>query len=341
MKRKRGILLINIGTPDDPTVPAVRRYLREFLSDPRVLTMPALLRWFLVNVVIVPFRAPKSTLAYLKIWTKEGSPLMVNSLACARKLQIALPGDIVEVAMRYGTPSIKSATEKLIQAGVTELIAVPLFPQFSEAATASAMAEFQTTVNSLKFLGSSRSISDFYTHPDFIAAQVELIRNQFGVFKPDHVLMSYHGLPESHMKAADRSGGKHCLVQAHCCDQIVEANRYCYRAQSYATSRAIAESLVLSPTQWSVSFQSRLGRDPWIQPFTDVVLGDLFRKGVRRLMVVCPSFVADCLETVEEIGMRARDDWQKLGGEDFAYVSCVNDHDRFIQCLVQLVNTTT
>lgn len=337
MTLKRGILLINIGTPEAPTVPAVRRYLREFLSDPRVLTMPALLRWFLVNVVIVPFRAPKSTHAYQKIWTRAGSPLMVNSVACADKLRKALPSDDVMVAMRYGSPSIRDVVETLSLAGAKELIAVPMFPQFSEAATASAMAEFQKAIKEAGWEGPSRVVSDFYDQPEFISAQADVIRKAMTEFKPDYILMSYHGLPESHMKASDLSG-EHCLRAPSCCDQIVDVNRYCYRAQSYATSRALAKVLGLTADKWSVSFQSRLGREPWIQPFTDVVLGELYNKGVRRLMVVCPSFVADCLETIEEIGIRARDDWKALGGEGFMHVPCVNDHDEFIQGLVRLTS---
>lgn len=179
-------------------------------------------------------------------------------------------------------------------------------------------------------------ISDFYELPEFVAAQADVIRKKMMEFKPDHILMSYHGLPESHMKTADLSGGEHCLRSATCCDQMIEVNRYCYRAQSYATSRALAKELKLNAGEWSVSFQSRLGREPWIQPFTDVVLSELYRKGVRRLMVVCPSFVADCLETVEEIGIRARDDWKALGGEAFMHAPCVNDHDLFVQGLVRL-----
>ena len=338
MTLKRGILLINIGTPESPTVPAVRRYLREFLSDPRVLTMPALMRWFLVNFVIVPFRAPKSTHAYQKIWTKAGSPLMVHSVACAAKLRKALPTDDVMVAMRYGSPSIRDVVDTLSLAGAKELIAVPMFPQFSEAATASAMAEFRKATKKAGWEGPARVVSDFYEQPEFIAAQADVIREKMAAFKPDHILMSYHGLPESHMKAADLSGGEHCLKSSTCCDQIGEVNRYCYRAQSYATSRALAKVLSLSTEQWSVSFQSRLGREPWIQPFTDVVLGELYKKGVRRLMVVCPSFVADCLETVEEIGIRARDDWKALGGEAFMHAPCVNDHDTFIKGLVRLTH---
>lgn len=336
MALKRGILLINVGTPDSPTVPAVRRYLREFLSDPRVLTMPAIVRWFLVNFVIVPFRAPKSTKAYQKIWTDQGSPLLVNSQNCARKLQRVLTDDVVAVAMRYGKPSIETVTKKLVDSGARELIAVPMFPQFSEAATASAAVKFAEVTKKLGWAGPARVVDDFYVQPDFIASQAQIMRPRMASFKPDHILMSYHGLPESHMKAADKTGGKHCLMSKNCCEQIVESNRHCYRAQSYATSRALARELSLKPDEWSVSFQSRLGREPWIQPFTDVVLGELYQKGVRRLMVVCPSFVADCLETVEEIGIRARADWHALGGEAFDFIPCVNDHERFIDGLVAL-----
>ncbi len=337
----RGILLINIGTPESPTVPAVRRYLREFLSDRRVLNMPWIIRWFLVNIIIVPFRAAKSTRAYLSVWTKDGSPLMVHSQRCAEKLQLKLPQDRVAVAMRYGSPSIQTVMESMMRSGVDELIALPMFPQFSEAATASAIAEFERVIkkNKTKWQGKTKIIGDFYVDPGFIDAQAQLVRERIESFKPDHLLMSYHGLPENHVQATDRSSNRdHCLVKGNCCVKICDENRNCYRAQSFATSHALADTLGLPQDKWSVSFQSRLGRTPWIQPFTDVVIPELYQKGVRRLMVVCPSFVADCLETVEEIGIRARADWRTLGSEDFSLVPCVNEDDRFIDALVKLVN---
>lgn len=337
----RGILLINIGTPESPTVPAVRRYLREFLSDPRVLNMPWIIRWFLVNIIIVPFRAAKSTRAYQSVWTKEGSPLMVHSQRCAEKLQLKLPQDKVAVAMRYGSPSIQAVMESMMRSGVDELIALPMFPQFSEAATASAIAEFERVIkkNKTTWQGKTKIIGDFYVDPGFINAQAQLVRERIESFKPDHLLMSYHGLPENHVQATDRSSNRdHCLIKENCCVKICDANRSCYRAQSFATSHALADTLGLPQDKWSVSFQSRLGRTPWIQPFTDVVIPELYQKGVRRLMVVCPSFVADCLETVEEIGIRARADWRTLGSEDFSLVPCVNEDDRFIDALVKLVN---
>jgi ferrochelatase len=338
--QKRGVLLINIGTPSDLTVKSVRRYLRQFLSDPRVLTMPSVVRFFLVNFVIVPFRAPKSLEAYRAVWTKDGSPLMALSQKLQAKVQSIFQSDVVRIAMRYEEPSIEQVMVDMREQGVTEIIAIPLFPQFSEAATGSAIAEVNRTYKTI--FGPSSSVQmkvtpDFYDQSQFIEAQVERIRSEMTSFKSDHILMSYHGLPESHVQATDLSK-EHCLKSNTCCAAIVKANSQCYRAQSYATSRAIAKSLGVGDDFYTVSFQSRLGRTPWIRPFTDEIIHELIARGVRRLLVVCPSFVVDCLETLEEIAIRCREDWTSAGGEDFRFVPCVNDSDKFMESVKDLVS---
>lgn len=337
---KRLILLINIGTPDEPTVPAVRRYLTEFLSDPKVLTMPAILRWLLVRLIIVPFRSPKSTEAYKKVWTERGSPLLFHSEDLAAEVQKLLPNDIVRIAMRYGGRSIKEALDDAKKKQFTEIVAVPLFPQYSEAATGSALEEVRHVVQKQNISLPIKVASDFYEQTGFIKAQSRLVLEAMSFFKPDHLLMSYHGLPESHVEATDPTKS-HCLKSKSCCDSICPANRLCYRAQSYATSRSLAKELGFGSDQYSVSFQSRLGKQPWIKPFTDLIIQDLRKRGFKRLLVVCPSFVADCLETIEEIGIRCKEDWKAIGGEDLHLVSCVNGSPDFAKAVVELADAAS
>jgi ferrochelatase len=335
-KGKTGVLLVNVGTPNSANVSDVRRYLREFLSDGRVLTIPGWLRWILVNLIIVPFRAPKSAHAYKSIWTKEGSPLLVNSLAMAQQLQKRLgDGCVVKLAMRYAEPNLKETLAFLLdQQKVEELVVVPLYPQYSSSATGTATARVQELLAQRPVIPAVRVVGDFFLDDGFIAAQGEIAKERLNEFKADHVLMSYHGLPESHVQDATQG---HCFSNPNCCDQITLKNRFCYRAQCFATSRRLAAYLSLSASQYSVSFQSRLGRTPWIKPYTDLILADLHAKGVRRLAVMVPSFVADCLETIEEIGDRARADWKSLGGEDFALIPCVNADPRWVDALATLI----
>jgi len=335
---KRLILLVNVGTPDSPAVQDVRKYLKQFLSDPKVLTIPAFFRWLLLRLVILPFRSPKSAHAYQQIWTDKGSPLLCFSQDLSKKVQYKHPKDLVTIGMRYGSPSIESAILQASKLGVNEIVAVPLFPQFSDAATGSAVAEVQRQVS--RHLGSLplKFSGDFYEHPKFISAQGHLIRAEMAHFSPDHILMSYHGLPESHVKATDLSGA-HCLAQKNCCETLSAVNNKCYRAQSFATSRALARFLKIDASFYSVSFQSRLGRTPWIQPFTDKIIADLRQRGIKRLLVVCPSFVSDCLETLEEIGMRCKEDWLALGGEELRLVPCANSAEDMVDCISDLMNT--
>jgi protoporphyrin/coproporphyrin ferrochelatase len=334
-KEPTGVLLVNVGTPDGPDVPAVRRYLREFLTDKRVLTIPKFLRWLLVHLIIAPFRGPKSAHAYKSIWTKDGSPLLVHGKALASALEAQLgDGYVVRLAMRYGKPSVQSVLNELLdQHRVERLVVVPLYPQYSSSATGTAIEKVQEILGKRTVIPSVHVVGDFFDHEGFVTAQAEIARENLSEFKADHVLMSYHGLPESHVKATTAG---YCLTQPQCCDKIGSHNRFCYRAQAFATSRSIAEKLGLKSDEYSVAFQSRLGRTPWIKPFTDMILSDLYERGVRRLAVTVPSFVADCLETIEEIGFRARDDWRDLGGEDFLLIPCVNSDPRWVKALADL-----
>jgi ferrochelatase len=330
-----GLLLCNLGTPDAPTPRAVRRYLREFLSDPRVLDMNPVGRALLLNLVILPLRPRKSAEAYSKIWTERGSPLLVHGEALAAAVRARLGSDwVVELGMRYGQPGIAAALARLRAAGVARVVVLPLYPQYATSTTAS-------TVDQVRRLAAPSGealafVDPFYDHPAFLDAFASVGRPVLEAEAPDHVLMSFHGLPERHLRKADASG-RHCLVAADCCDRIGPANRDCYRAHCLATARALAGRLGLADGGWSVSFQSRLGRTPWIRPYTDVTIAGLAAQGKRRLVVFCPAFVADCLETLEEIGIRAREQFLAAGGERLALVPSLNAHPAWVDAIIRIV----
>lgn len=330
---KRGILLINLGTPDDATTPAVRRYLKEFLHDPRVIDIPAIWRWVLVNVLILPFRSKKSAHAYQKIWLpKHGSPLLKNMQDLTHALQEKLSTSYqVDFAMRYGHPDIETVLKQFKDCASLRII--PLFPQYASASTGSAIEK------TVKFLTERWNIPDisiqrdFYNDAGFIKAYAETIQHTLADKKVDMLFFSYHGLPERHINKSE--------CQAHCdhvnaCPPVVDANRFCYRAQCYETTRLIAETLKLPAEKYTVGFQSRLGRTPWIKPYTDLVLPELIKKGVKNIAVVCPSFVSDCLETLEEVNIRIREQWQKLGGGEFTFVPCLNASNTWVDALAKM-----
>ena len=335
-----GILLLNLGTPEAPTSPAVRRYLREFLSDPRVIDIHPVARKLLLELIILPTRPRKSAAAYAKVWTTEGSPLLTFSRALEGRVREALgPGHLVELAMRYGQPSIAGALERLRAGGVTRLVVAPLYPQYSSAATGSSLEAVFAALSRQHVVTPVQVLPAFYDDPGFISAFAAVGAPVLASEQPDHVLFSFHGLPERHVKASDHSG-RHCLQSAGCCDAIGVANRDCYRAQCFATARALAARLALQPGRWSVCFQSRLGRTPWIKPYTDHRLDELAREGKKRLVVFCPAFVADCLETLEEIGLRAHEQFTAAGGERLALVPSLNASDAWVEALVALLRRT-
>lgn len=331
--KKKGVLLINLGTPDSAEPRAVKRYLQEFLNDPRVIDLPFVLRKLLVNAVILPFRYKKTAAAYQKIWGEAGSPLLVNS----ERLKVSLANLLgeeyhVELGMRYGHPSIQSAVNQLKD--VQSLNVIPLFPQYSSAATGSALEKLFVLLSKQWNIPSVRITGDFYNDAGFIAAYADRIKKTIQNKKIDLLLFSYHGLPERHI---NKSECKASCDRFHACPAINTANLYCYRAQCYATSELIAKELALSPPQYAVSFQSRLGRTPWIKPYTDVLLPELIQKQVKNIAIVSPSFVADCLETVEEIDIRTRAQWQALGGETFTFIPCLNDDSLWVSALANRV----
>jgi len=320
----RGLLLVNVGTPDAPTAPAVRRFLRDFLSDPRVMDMNPVGRFLLLRLIILPFRPKRSAHAYQQIWTDDGSPILVHGRALARAVGERLGQDWrVELGMRYGNPSIADALAAFDSAGVDHVVVLPLFPQRAASTTDTAIEAVHRELRDRSDRPRLSFVEPFYQRDDFIAAFAEVGRPALDAAAADHVLFSFHGLPESHVRKADASG-HHCLEDADCCHAIAAINRDCYRAQCFATARSLARALSLDRSQWTTCFQSRLGRVPWIEPHTDAVIAELAQGGARRLAVFCPAFVADCLETLEEIGIRGRDSFVDAGGEELVLVPSLN-----------------
>ena len=337
--RPVGVLLIQLGTPDSTNVEDVRRYLREFLSDPRVLDIPAPARSLLLNAVILPFRPRRSAEQYEKIWTEQGSPLTVHTETLADRLQDALgDGYRVVYGMRYQNPPIASAVAELVAANCDRIIVLPLFPQYSSAASGSALEKALRVIGERWNVVSVATISDFFDDAGFVESVAEVARSHLEYFDPDHVIFSYHGLPEKQVRKSD-STGEWCLARADCCDRMIEANRFCYRAQCFATTRAVAAELGLQSGTYSTTFQSRLAGQKWIEPYTDVEVEELYKSGVRRLAVLTPSFTADCLETLEEIGIRLREQWEKIGGEDLLVVPCVNAEPRWVSAVADMVGS--
>lgn len=332
---KTGVLLINLGTPDHCDRRSVYRYLTEFLNDKRVIDLPAVARFVLTNLLIVPFRSRASAEAYKQIWTEAGSPLLVHTLALTKAVQEQLGDDYqVECAMRYGKPSIETAIKNL---SLCENITIlPLFPQYSSAATGSALEKTLSLISQQWNVPSIKVINDFYDHPGFINPYADLIRRELADKPVDIVLFSYHGLPERHI---DKSACHAACDRMHACPLMNDANAFCYRAQCYQTSIKLAEAAGLAADKYRVSFQSRLGRTPWIKPYTDTLLPELIKQGHKKIAVACPSFVSDCLETLEEVNMRLREQWLALGGEAFHFIPCLNSDAGWVLGVSQIIST--
>jgi ferrochelatase len=331
LSKKRGILLMNLGSPDSTNVPDVRKYLNQFLMDERVIDKPWLLRALLVKAIIVPFRAPKSAEAYNTIWTKEGSPLVVMTRQLQKELQ-QIVTEPVEIAMRYGNPTPETAFEALLKKEpyLEEVIAVPLYPHY-------AMSSFETAVEFAKEIHQKKKysfelnfIKPFYNDPAYLHALSENIKPYLAE-QYDHILFSYHGVPSRHIKKSDVTGC-HCLQIENCCDIASPAHDFCYRHQVITTTKAVAEKLEIPVAKYSISFQSRLGKG-WLEPFTDIRLEQLPGEGIKRLLVVCPAFVSDCLETLEEIAIRGKEIFMNAGGNNYEMIPCLNTHPLWVKTI--------
>jgi ferrochelatase len=333
MSKKTAVLLINLGTPDSPSVPHVRSYLSQFLNDPRVIDIPWLARKLLVNVIIVPFRAPKSAAVYRQLWTPEGSPLLLLSQKAADLLQQQLPENYrVYLAMRYKNPSIPDVLAAIAKEQYDRIIVLPMFPQYASATTGSAHDEVMRVIRKWWVIPEIQFVSQYYNHPTYIDAFVARGR-QYQLDEYDHVLFSYHGLPERQVDKVHVNG---TCADYNCIREINAANEYCYRATCYATTRQIADGLGIPEERYTVCFQSRLD-NKWLTPFSDDVVIDCAKRGMKKLLVFSPAFTADCLETIVEIGIEYQELFQEHGGEKVQLVESLNDHPLWIQCLKELV----
>jgi protoporphyrin/coproporphyrin ferrochelatase len=334
MISKTGVLLVNLGTPDSPGVRDVYRYLIEFLTDKRVIDLPWILRQLLVRGRIVPFRVRQSSNFYKKIWTKEGSPLFVFGKKLKENLQQELGSRfVVELGMRYQNPSIEKSLENLLKAGIDKLLVIPLFPQYASATTGSVHESVMNSLSKYTVIPKVTFVDQFATHPGFINA-FKAVGQTYDIKSYDHVILSFHGLPQRQIKKADRFG--HCLKK-ECCQSICSSNQSCYSAQCFASAFAIAKELKMAKDQFSVCFQSRLGSDPWLQPYTSTIIHDLAKQGKKRVLVFCPSFVCDCLETIYEIGVEYNKEFQEAGGEHLELVTGLNDHPLWVSGLKSMV----
>jgi ferrochelatase len=333
MKNRIGVLLINLGTPDSPSVGDVRSYLSQFLNDPRVIDIPWLTRKLLVNLIIVPFRAPKSAKVYKELWTENGSPLVYYSERAKMLLQEALGEEYtVHLAMRYKNPSIPAVLEEMRKQHYSRIIVLPMFPQYASASTGSAVEEVMREMAKWWVIPDVKFINQYYDHPDYINGFVARGK-QYDIDQYDHVIFSYHGLPTRQVDKAHPDGN----CSKHNCENVIdEENQYCYKATCYATSRLLAERLNIPKDKYTVSFQSRLD-EAWLTPFSDKVVEECGKKGMKKLLIFSPAFTADCLETIIEIGEEYQEIFEANGGEKVQLVESLNDHPAWITCMKNLV----
>ena len=328
----KAVLLVNLGSPDSPSVGDVRRYLNEFLMDGRVIDKPWPLRRLIVGLILIS-RPKESAHAYSTVWTKEGSPLIVSSKRIQALLQsrVTVP---VELAMRYQNPSITDAIKKLAAKNVTELLLIPLFPHFAMSSFETAVVRVQEVLGQIAPQIKLTVQPPYFDDPDYLAALVASAETQLkGGY--DHLLFSFHGIPERHLYKSDPTHCN-CLRVSQCCDLPSPAHPTCYRAQCFKTVAGFVKRAGIPPEKYSVSFQSRLGEDPWLKPYTDFELQILPKRGVKKLLVICPAFISDCLETIEQIGIRGRDTYTEAGGAAFAQIPCLNEHPAWISTLEKM-----
>jgi ferrochelatase len=332
----KGILLNNLGSPDSTKIKDVKTYLDEFLMDERVIDIDYWKRYLLIKGIILNFRPKKSAKAYKKIWWDEGSPLVVISERFTKKIRqkIDIP---IELAMRYGSMSMEKGIKNLVDQGVTEIFLVPLYPHY-------AMSSYETVVVKAEEIIAEKYpnvildvLPPFYNKPDYIKAMSDNIANHLKDFEYDHVLFSYHGIPERHIKKSDPTKS-HCKLDGSCCERNSVAHHTCYRHQCFETTKAIAKELGLNETNHSNSFQSRLLKDPWLKPYTDFELEKFPELGKKKLAVVTPAFVSDCLETLEEIAMEGKEEFLEAGGTNYKHIPCMNDNDDWVDVMVSWIN---
>lgn len=329
---KRAVLLVNLGSPDSPSVPDVRRYLREFLGDDRVIDLPAPLKWLLLERIILRTRPQKSAHAYASIWTPEGSPLMQISRSVRDKLAAVVGLDTpVYLAMRYGNPSIAEVVAEIAADGVEELLLIPQYPHFAMSSWETVVVRVEEVVRELVPQLALTCVEPFYSDADYIEA-LYTVSAPYLTQPYDHLLFSYHGVPVRHLRKYGCTSGR-VAHTADCCPIGSPSHDRCYRAQVYETTRAFAARAHLEADRFSVSFQSRLAGEPWCQPFTDTQLARLPAAGAKRLLVICPAFVSDCLETLEEIAGAGRETFLRAGGESFFQIPCLNDQAPYIDFL--------
>lgn len=337
MTTKKGVLLLNIGSPKSYEVADVAKYLKTFLMDKDVINLPFVFRWILVHGIIVPRRAPFSAGNYKKVWMEnEGSPLTVYTQRFADKLQRDLgPSYAVKIGMNYSEPSVEQALKEFADEKITTILLAPLFPQFAEATTGSSVRSAERRLQMSGLNAKTQVLPPFFESQAFIEPSVRIAKEALAGKKNDHLLFSFHGLPESHLRRIEG-----CRLNDTCCLEKTACARNCYRAQCLASAQKIAEGLGLEKSQWSMSFQSRLGRAEWLKPSTDDALKNLAESGKKNLAVICPSFVADCIETLEEIGMGGEELFKEHGGESFTLIPCLNEDSEWTSKFATLIQQT-
>ena len=335
---KKGVLLVNVGSPDSPAVKDIKRYLRKFLMDERIIDLPYLLRYTLVNGIILNTRPPKTSKAYQKIWWNEGSPLIVITKRLTEKIQQQVSVPVV-MAMRYGNPNIASGLQQLHDQGVDEVLLMPLYPQYAMATTQTIEVFAQQLVKKQFPKMKLIKFPAFFHRSEYIEALAEVTRKYLENNPCDHLLFSYHGVPERHLrKTSPTPAHKNIVENTSCCNPYSEEGKYCYRSHCFETTRLLAEKLELKENTYSQSFQSRLGNDKWITPFTADKIAQLAQQGVKKLAVITPAFVTDCVETLEEIEMAGGKTFRENGGEEFKMVPCLNDSNLWVHALSKWIN---
>ena len=337
--QKKGVLLVNLGTPDSPSVSDVRKYLREFLMDKYVIDLPYLTRWLLVHAIIAPFRGPKSAKIYQELWTENGSPLFYYGKKVTDLLQQKLGSEYtVKLAMRYQSPSIKSVLKELKTEGVSDLVVIPMYPQHASSSTLSSIEKVKEELKKLNDQTPVRFVENFVSNPKFIEAFAANGAKHWNTGNYQKVLFSYHGIPERHILKDCTNG--HCQLNDTCCSVYSAKNRLCYRAQCFETSRLIAKAMNLKEEEYTVAFQSRLetrARDPWLKPYSDIVTADFPKNGVKNVLAFSPSFIADCLETTIEVGEEFKEIFHENGGKNWQLVESLNESPIWIEALESMV----